>query len=76
MLVASVKLVELGVKNKFASVHDANNCVIIKTADGNELIYYPPLINHPNHSRQASGGGGVMCVRTANASIAEEIVKI
>ena len=41
-------------------------------------IYYPTLATHPHsavHCGQASGGGGVICVRTLDNNVAEKIVK-
>lgn len=48
----------------------------LKTQKLVEDIYYPTLTNHPNvkiHLKQASGGGGVVCIRTSNADIANDI---
>ena len=41
-------------------------------------IYYPTLATHPNsktHLKQSSGGGGIICVRTGDPIITEQIVK-
>lgn len=41
-------------------------------------VYYPTLSTHPGskiHLRQASGGGGVICIRTNNVDVSTQIVK-
>jgi len=50
----------------------------LKTEKLIKNIYYPTLATHPNaktHLKQASGGGGIICVRTGDHIITQQIVK-